>query len=243
MKRGASVKFAPHPARICRFDRYAPSRKISKHPGAPSLDRRRLDRQVLKNGATTAGRWPSGRASRAGRSVDHGSRQKNPSHWTSTLFTRWVKTASGCARRHGSPRQPAQSITVTANVAGQPARVTVLDVTDEDNPAVLTAQDGEGTGPGARGRVLQADPRQRYAWVDADFAVRDTLVAAVISAACGDFGVQLDRGGGQRAKDQLWRWRTTNSPRCRRWCSSTQKTPMSATVAGLADYGGVMKGV
>ena len=102
--------------------------------------------------------------------------KKNPKPLDINAFHTLVKTASEFVRRHEQAVHASlhQSITVTANVGGVPARVTVLlDVTpDEDNPhAVLTAQDDGGEDL-AQVRVAASFKLTRAsatAWVDADF--------------------------------------------------------------------------
>ena len=102
--------------------------------------------------------------------------KKNPKPLDINAFHTLVKTASEFVRRHEQALHASlhQSITVTANVDGVAARVTVLlDVTpDEDNPhAVLTAQDDSGEEL-AQVRVAASFKLTRSsatAWVDADF--------------------------------------------------------------------------
>jgi hypothetical protein len=90
--------------------------------------------------------------------------KKNPKPLDGPAFSTLVKTASEFVRRHEQQLHATlhQSITVTANAA----RITVsLDIVpDEDNPhGLLSAgrRNRRATGAGARGAVLQAQPRQR----------------------------------------------------------------------------------
>ncbi|WP_309684595.1 hypothetical protein [Polaromonas sp.] len=103
--------------------------------------------------------------------------KKNPKPLDGNAFSTLVKTASEFVRRHEQQLHATlhQSITVTAMVKAQPARISVsLDIVpDEDHPHALLSAHDEAGEPLAQLRVAPSFRLNRasaVAWAEGDFA-------------------------------------------------------------------------